>query len=120
MKRLDEASARQLITEPVAGFYTYEDEAVERIIEYSDLRPFTIQGFCLRAVNHILADSRTRITVDDIEAIKQTALAEVMSIRGERAGTALPASLNEALAVINQANVENEKLRAENERLRDS
>ncbi|MFQ6042880.1 MAG: hypothetical protein ACE5PV_18635, partial [Candidatus Poribacteria bacterium] len=65
--------------------------------------PFTIQGFCLRAVNRVLAGGRTKITVDDIEAIKDSVLAEVQSIRGERAGTSLPASLNEALAQLNES-----------------
>ncbi|MCH8295287.1 ATP-binding protein, partial [Candidatus Poribacteria bacterium] len=122
---LEEADARTLITEPVKGFYTYEPKAIDHIIELSELRPFTIQGFCLRAVNRVLADGRTRITVDDIEAIKDSVLAEVMSIRGERAGTALPASLNEALALLSEekARVEelssrNAELEVENVRLR--
>ena len=110
---LDEESARKLITEPVKGFYTYEPKAVERIIELSEFRPFTIQGFCLRAVNRILQDGRTKITVADIEAIKDSVLAEVASIRGERAGTSLPASFNEALAVIADLKAENARLREE-------
>jgi len=100
---LDKDSARKLVTEPVKGFYTYESESVNLIIEYSELKPFTIQGFCLRAVARILADGRTKITVDDIEAIKDSVLAELASIRGERAGTSLPASLNEALAQLNES-----------------
>ncbi len=103
---------------------------MDRIIELSELRPFTIQGFCpdrsgsrfardLRAVNRILAAGRTRITVADIEAIKDSALAEVASIRGERAGTSLPASFNEALALLIEEKARVEKLRAEIERLRD-
>ncbi|MCH8294242.1 AAA family ATPase, partial [Candidatus Poribacteria bacterium] len=103
---LDEDSARKLITEPVKGFYTYEPKAIDLILEYSELRPFTIQGFCLRAVNRVLADGRTKITVSDIEAIKDSVLAELASIRGERAGTALPASLNEALSRITNLETE--------------
>jgi hypothetical protein len=115
---LDEESARKLITEPIKGFYSYESKAVDLIIQLSELRPFTIQGFCLRAVNRILADGRTRITVDDIEAIKESVLAEVLSIRGERAGTSLPASLNEALARLNEANSRIKDLEAEVVKLR--
>lgn len=44
--------------------------------------------------------------------------AEVQSIRGERAGTLLPASLDEALALLNKANTRNAELEAEIERLR--
>ena len=110
---LEEAPARQLITEPAKGFYTYEPKAVDLILSYSELKPFTIQGICLRAVNRVLADGRTKITADDIEAIKDAALVELQSIRGERAGTALPASLNEALSLIGDLKAEIEQLRGE-------
>ncbi|MFB3040747.1 MAG: hypothetical protein ACE1ZS_02925, partial [Candidatus Poribacteria bacterium] len=115
---LDEENARKLISEPVKGFYTYEPKAIDLILEYSELRPFTIQGFCLRAVNRVLADGRTKITVDDIEGIKDSVLAEVQSIRGERAGTSLPSSLNEALALLHEEKSLVEELEAENKRLR--
>lgn len=110
---LDEENARQLITEPAKGFYTYEPKAVDLILSYSELKPFTIQGICLRAVNRVLADGRTKITADDIEAIKDAALVELQSIRGERAGTSLPASLNEALSLISDLKAEIEQLRGE-------
>jgi len=113
LQPLDEASARKLITEPVRGFYSYESQAVDLIIKLSDLRPFTIQGFCLRAVNRVLAAGRTRITAADIEAIKASVLTEVESIRGERSGTSLPASLNEALSLIADLEAELAKFRRE-------
>jgi len=113
LQPLNEPDARQLITEPVKGFYSYESEAVDVIISLSELRPFTIQGFCLRAVNRILADGRTKITIADIQAIKESVLAEVKSIRGEHAGTSLPASLNEALVRLADLEAENKRLREE-------
>ena len=116
LEPLGEQDARKLITEPVKGFYTYEPKAVDNIIEHSELRPFTIQGFCLRAVNRILADGRTKITVDDITAIKESVLAEVQSIRGEQAGTSLPVSLNEALVLLSEEKTRVEELQAEIER----
>jgi len=111
LEPLNEEDARKLITEPVKGFYTYEAQAVDLIFELSELRPFTIQACCLRAVNRILQDGRTRITVNDIEAIKESVLAEVQSIRGERAGTSLPASLNEALSMITDLQLELARIR---------
>lgn len=69
-------------------------------------------------MNRILADGRTRITVEDTEAIKDSVLAEVQSIRGERAGTSLPASLNEALALLNESNARNAELETEIQQLR--
>ena len=119
LEPLNEDDARKLITEPVKGFYTYEPKAVDLIIELSELRPFTIQGFCLRAVARILADGRTKITVNDIEAIKDSVLAELSSIRGECAGTSLPASLNEALALLGEAQSRIADLEAENERVQE-
>jgi len=111
LQPLDEQSARKLVTEPVRGFYSFESQAVDLIIQLSDLRPFTIQGFCLRAVNRVLAAGRTKITAADIEAIKDSVLTEVESIRGERSGTSLPASLNEALSLIADLEAENKRLR---------
>ena len=89
---------------------------MDLIIELSELRPLKIQDFCLRAVNRILADGRTKITSDDIEAIKDSVLAELQSIRGERAGTSLPGSLNEALALLSEAQSRIAVLESENER----
>jgi len=113
LEPLNQEDARKLITEPVKGFYNYESEAVALILSLSELRPFTIQAFCLRAVNRILADERTKIVATDIEAIRESVLAEVQSIRGERAGTSLPASLNEALSRIADLEAENKRLRDE-------
>ena len=113
LEPLNQEDARKLITEPVRGFYSYEPEVVELILSMSELRPFTIQAFCLRAVNRILADGRTKITTADIKAIKNSVLAEVASIRGERAGTSLPASLNEALVRLADLEAENKRLREE-------
>ena len=69
------------------GGYTDGPKAVHQILSLSELRPFTIQAFCpdesgsrfardLRAANRILQDGRTRITASDIEAIKDSVLAE--------------------------------------------
>ena len=69
-------------------------------------------------MNRILQDGRTRITTLDIEAIQESVLAEVASIRGERAGTSLPASFNEAMALLSESKSRNAALEAENERLR--
>jgi len=118
LEPLDEERARKLVTEPVKEFYTYESQAVDLILELSEHRPFTIQAFCLRAVNRILADGRRKIISSDIEAIRASVLAEVASIRGERAGTSLPASLNEALVRLNEANLRIKSLEMENARLR--
>ena len=76
------------------------------------------EGIVDKLSHRILQDGRTKITAGDIEAIKASVLAEVQSIRGERAGTALPTSLNEALALLNEEKSQNAELEAEIERLR--
>jgi len=65
---LDAATARQLIEEPVRGWYRYETGAVGRILALSELRPFLIQKFCLEAVNRMLQQGRQQILLEDVEA----------------------------------------------------
>jgi len=103
------------LKEAPAGLFRKTEEAWGQSFASSGpiINPFTIQAFCLRAVNRILQAGRTKITVADIEAIKDSVLAEVMSIRGERAGTSLPASLNEALARLSEAQARIATLQAE-------
>jgi len=69
-----EEEARELITEPVKGVYRYDEEAVKRIIAYSQGRPHRIQQYCLEAVNHMLAARRTRVKVADVEKAHKTAI----------------------------------------------
>lgn len=60
---LDRVAARQLVVEPVAGYYTYEYNAVEAILEYSDLKPQEIQRLARFSV-FIMLD-RVSSSVDD-------------------------------------------------------
>lgn len=61
--------AEALVREPVAGVYTYTNPAVERILEASRLRPFAIQRLCRRAVDRMLDDARSTVSVSDVEPI---------------------------------------------------
>jgi tetratricopeptide (TPR) repeat protein len=63
----DEAEA--LIRTPVEGVFRYDAEAVESILQYTDLKPYLIQKFCIHAVNHIIEERRTTVTAADIEAV---------------------------------------------------
>jgi hypothetical protein len=62
--------AEALIKTPVQGFFRYEPEAVEAILERSALRPYVIQKFCVHAVNRILEQGRVTVTLSDIEAVQ--------------------------------------------------
>ncbi len=65
------ADAEALIRTPVEGIFRYEPAAVERIIEWSDLKPYVIQKFCIHAINRIIEERRTQVTLADVEAVRE-------------------------------------------------
>jgi hypothetical protein len=70
----DQEDARKLIREPVNGIFSYDDAAVEKIIQYSECKPFIIQKFCVNVINRIIEHKRRRVTVEDVEAVRQQVL----------------------------------------------
>ncbi len=68
---LERPEAEALIRTPVKGIFSYEDEAVEKIIKYSECRPYTIQRFCINVINRIIEQKRRRVTAQDVEAVKK-------------------------------------------------
>jgi len=66
---LSREEAVRLIKEPVQGIYSYEDEAVEAIWEYSQGHPQLVQQLCLEAVNRLLQEKRSRVTKADVESV---------------------------------------------------
>lgn len=58
----------ELLIEPVRDIYSYDAAAIEFILDESDGRPFRIQQYGLESVNHMLADGRRRIKMEDVEA----------------------------------------------------
>ena len=65
-----------LIRQPVEGVFRWTPEAVEAILEYSGLKPYVIQKFCIHAVNEMLEDGRSTITAADVEAVRPAVLFE--------------------------------------------
>jgi len=65
---LEEEAAVRLVREPVKEVFTYEDEAVQRILEFTDHKPYTIQRICSFCVRRLLVEDRYRVTTDDVEA----------------------------------------------------
>jgi hypothetical protein len=63
--------AEALIRTPVEGIFRYQPAAVDRIIEWSDQKPYVIQKFCIQAVNRIIEERRTLVTVEDVEAVRE-------------------------------------------------
>jgi hypothetical protein len=68
--------AEALIRQPVEGVFRWTPEAVEAILEYSGLKPYVIQKFCIHAVNQMLEEGRTTITAADVEAVRPLVLFE--------------------------------------------
>lgn len=82
---LSRDEAEELIRTPVQGVFRFEDEAVERILNASNLKPYIIQKFCIHAVNHMIEEGRSTITVKDVAAVEALVLADE-SVTGGRAG----------------------------------
>jgi tetratricopeptide (TPR) repeat protein len=61
--------AEALIRTPVAAYFRFEPEAVERILAGSELKPYVIQRFCIHALNRMLEQGRTVVTAEDVEAV---------------------------------------------------
>jgi len=66
--------AVQLICKPVKGIFSYDQDAIEKILEYSQCKPYIIQRFCINAINRIIEEKRRRVTVEDVEAIAAVVL----------------------------------------------
>ena len=55
----------QLLVEPVRGYYIFEPDALDFILEQSGGRPYRLQQYGLEAVNEMLRRKRRRITKAD-------------------------------------------------------
>jgi hypothetical protein len=73
---LSRHEAEELIRTPVQGVFRFEDEAVERILNASDLKPYIIQKFCIHSVNHMIEDGRSTVTLVDVEAVEALVLSD--------------------------------------------
>lgn len=71
---LSRIEAEQLIREPVAGFYEWNDAAIRRIWQKSQGHPHRIQQICLEAVNIMLDHERHRLTLADVEKVDERVL----------------------------------------------
>ncbi len=73
---LSREEAEELIRTPVQGVFRFEDEAVERILNASELKPYIIQKFCIHAVNHMIEEGRSTIAVRDVTAVEALVLSD--------------------------------------------
>jgi hypothetical protein len=73
---LSRDEAEELIRTPVQGVFRFEDEAVERILNLSDLKPYIIQKFCIHSVNHMIEEGRSTVAVRDVVAVEALVLSD--------------------------------------------
>ena len=54
VKPFSAKEARELIRRPVQGIYSFEDAAIDRIIELSESKPYMIQKICIACVKSVI------------------------------------------------------------------
>jgi len=68
--------AEALVREPVAGVFRFQPQAVERVLELSQLRPYLVQKLCVHALNRMLEQGRSTVRMEDVDAARSVALIE--------------------------------------------
>ena len=61
--------AEALIRKPIQGVFKFDQGVVDRIIELTESKPYSIQRFCIALVNRLHEEDRRTITVADVEAV---------------------------------------------------
>ena len=77
MQPFSQAQGQELLTEPVRGYYAFDEDAIEFILCHSEGRPYRIQQYALEAVNHMLRHGRRRIFMVDVLAAHEQVWAAV-------------------------------------------
>jgi histone H3/H4 len=70
MAAFSREEAEALIREPVAGFFRWRGEAVERILELSRLRPYLIQKYAVHSLNNMLEEGRSTVKLEDVDVAR--------------------------------------------------
>lgn len=68
IRYLDEASARRLVTQPVADALTYDDLALDEILRITACHPYFLQLVCRELIQHLNSLRRNYVTVEDVRA----------------------------------------------------
>jgi hypothetical protein len=61
--------AKDLVERPIRGVFKLEKNALDRILDVTNCRPYLIQKMCVALVNRMHDEKRRRITVSDVEAV---------------------------------------------------
>jgi tetratricopeptide (TPR) repeat protein len=68
--------AEALVREPVKGVFRWRPEAVERVLELSQLRPYLVQKLCVHALNRMLEQGRGSVRREDVDAARDAVQVE--------------------------------------------
>jgi photosystem II stability/assembly factor-like uncharacterized protein/tetratricopeptide (TPR) repeat protein len=71
---LSREDARRLIREPMLGILEYDDEAIEQILSVTACHPYLTQLVCFELVDYLDSAGKTRVTVDDVNAVIDDAI----------------------------------------------
>lgn len=69
LKPFPREQAVELITRPVQGIYAYTSDAIERILELTDGKPYLIQKLCLNLISYILLTNKRKIERADVDLV---------------------------------------------------
>ncbi len=61
------SEARNLVVEPVQGYFSYNEDAIEVIIQECEYEPYLIQSLCREALGIAIDQKRTVVTLKDVE-----------------------------------------------------
>lgn len=68
---IDREIAEALVREPVSGIYSYDEDAIAEIVDYSQCVPYRIQKLCVNIISNVIHERRRHITREDVEKAKQ-------------------------------------------------
>ena len=71
---LSREDARRLIREPMLGVLEYDDDAIEQILSVTACHPYLTQLMCFELVDYLDSLGKTKITVDDVNAVIDDAI----------------------------------------------
>lgn len=71
---LSREDARRLIREPMLGVLEYDNDAVEQILSVTACHPYLTQLVCFELVDYLDSLGKTRVMVDDVNAVIDDAI----------------------------------------------
>ena len=71
---LDRDDAIKLVTEPVAGELSYDEAAIDKLLSTTANHPYLTQVLCFELFAYMQRQDRSRITIQDIEAVIDKAI----------------------------------------------